>query len=125
MRGLFKQRIVKAAGLGDGNGKDTAEAVDHVKADDQGDPQPALLHGDFLELVILAGVVDHHAADAACPDIVLMIVLFGVGHDASEFLLRNPAVGQHLADLLLQRHSGKKLFHESLLCVVQFHFPTP
>ena len=77
MGGFFEERVVEAAGLGDGDGENAPKAVNDVEADNQRDAETALFHGNLLQRVVLPRVVDHHAADQSRADIVLMEILFG------------------------------------------------
>ena len=96
---FFHQGRVKGPGLRNGDGVRRAVAVDHVQPEKQRDAQPALLHGNLLQLIGLGRVLHHQGADSPGADLILVIVLLGGTHNFFELGIGKPPVGDHLDEL--------------------------
>ena len=108
--GFFHQGRVKGPGLRNGDGVHRAVAVNHVQPEKQRDAQPALLHGNLLQLIGLGRVLHHQGADSPGADLILVIVLLGGTHNFFELGIGKPPVGDHLDELakgdLKSPHNG-------------------
>ena len=69
--------------------------MDHVQADDQRDPQAALLHSNPLQLIVFVRILQHNGADQALPDVVLLIVPLGLAQFFSQLFLADLSVHGH------------------------------
>ncbi|MPM06064.1 hypothetical protein SDC9_52359 [bioreactor metagenome] len=77
------------------------KSMDHIIAEQQGNPQAAFFDGDFLEPISCSRIPDAIVrTNFSGTKIIFMEIFFGGAHQSAEFFLTDPAIEHHIQQFL-------------------------